>query len=71
MEPASVDAKLNEADVVVTVPVGPSVMVVSGGVLSTVTVILAVVVVRFDVSTARAAMVTEPSASVVEFQLML
>ena len=49
----------------------PAVIVVLGGVLSMVTVILAVVVVRFEVSVARAAIVAVPSASVTEFQLKL
>ncbi len=67
----SVAVKLKLADVLATVPVGPDVMVVFGAVLSTVTVMLGVVVARFDVSVARAAMVAEPSAMDVEFQLKL
>ena len=67
----SVAMKLKLADVLLTEPEGPEEMVVSGGVLSMVTVILAVVVVRFDVSVARAAIVALPSASAAEFQLRL
>lgn len=69
--PVGVEEKLKLAEVLDTVPVGPDMMEVSGDVLSTVTVILAVVVVRLDVSAARAAIVTEPSGTEVEFQLML
>ena len=60
--------KLKLADVEATVPVGPEVIVVFGGVLSTVTLIFAVVVALFEGSTARAATVTVPSAVEAEFQ---
>ena len=63
--------KLKLADVEPTVPVGPEVIVVFGGVLSIVTLIFAVVVALFEGSTARAATVTTPSAFDVEFQLTL
>ena len=42
--PVSFDVKLKLADVFATVPVGPDVIVVSGAVLSTVTLIFVVVV---------------------------
>lgn len=67
----SVAVKLKLADVVATVPVGPPVMVVSGGVLSTVTVLMAEVVALFDGSTTRAEMLAIPSVIVAEFQVML
>ena len=70
-EDTSVAVKLKLADVEVTVPVGPAVIVVSGGVLSTVTVLIVDVVALFDGSTARAEMLTVPSAIEAEFQLML
>jgi hypothetical protein len=68
---ASVAVKLKLAVEEFTVPVGPDVIVVSGGVLSTVTLILVVVVELFDGSTARAAIVAPPSAMEVEFQVRL
>jgi hypothetical protein len=67
----SVAVKVKLAVVELTVPVGPEVMAVSGGVLSTVTVMFAVVLELLDGSTARAATVTLPSGTVVEFQVML
>ena len=67
----SVAVKLKVAEVEATVPVGPEVIVVSGGVLSTVTFVLAVVAELLDGSTARAAMVVAPSATEVEVQVML
>lgn len=67
----SVAVKLKLAVVEPTVPVGPDVIVVSGGVLSTVTLILAVVDELFDGSTARAATVTLPSGIEAEFQARL
>lgn len=67
----SVAVKVKLAVDEATVPVGPEVIVVSGGVLSTVTVIFAVVVELFDGSTARAAIVTLPSRIEVEFQVRL
>lgn len=67
----SVAVNVKLAVVEVTVPVGPEVMVVSGGVLSTVTVMFAVVVELFDGSTARAAIVTLPSGTEAEFQVIL
>jgi len=67
----SVAAKLKVADVEATVPVGPDEIVVLGGVLSTVTLIFAVVVELFEGSTARAAIVTGPSAVDDEFQVTL
>ena len=67
----SVAVKVKLAVVEPAVPVGPEVIVVSGGVLSTVTVIFAVVVELFDGSTARAAIVTFPSGIEAEFQVRL
>ena len=67
----SVAVKLKLADVRGTVPVGPAVIIVSGAVLSTVTVLSADVVALFDGSTARAEMLTTPSAVEAEFQLIL
>jgi len=67
----SVAVKLKLAVDVFTVPVGPDVIVVLGGVLSTVTLMLTVVDELLEGSTARAAMVAEPSAMEAEFQVML
>ena len=67
----SVAVKLKVADVEATVPVGPDVIVVLGAVLSTAALVFAVRVVLFDGSTARAAMVTAPSAMEAEFQITL
>jgi len=64
----SVAVKLKLADVEATVPVGPELIVVFGGVLSTVTLVFAVVVALLEGSTARAATVTAPSAVEAEFQ---
>ena len=67
----SVAVKVKLAVVEFTVPVGPDVIVVLGGVLSTVIFVLAVVVELLDGSTARAATVAAPSAREVEFQVTL
>ena len=67
----SVDVKLKVALDELTVPVGPDVIVVSGAVLSTVTVLAADVVALFDGSKARAEMLAEPSAMEAEFQTKL
>ncbi len=68
--PVSLEAKVNVAELLVTVPVGPAVIVVLTG-LSTVTVRLAELVVLDPVSTARATMLCEPSATLLESQFML
>ena len=67
----SVAVKLKVAEVEVTVPVGPELIVVFGAVLSTVTLMFAVVVELFDGSTARAAIVAVPSAREAEFHVTL
>ena len=67
----SVAVKLKLAVVEATVPVGPELIIVSGGVLSTVTLIFVVVAALFDGSTARAATLANPSAMEAEFQTKL
>ena len=67
----SVAVKLKLAVVEATVPVGPEVIVVSGAVLSTVTVLAADVFALFEASTARAEILACPSAMEAEFQTKL
>ena len=67
----SVAVKLKLAVLIVTVPVGPAVMEVSGGVLSTVTVLTADVPALFEGSKARAVILDDPSAIEAEFQVRL
>lgn len=71
VEPVTVAVKLKLAEVVFTEPEGPAVIVVSTLVLFTVTVAPVDRVVLEALSTARATMVAEPSATLAEFQLML
>lgn len=68
---ASVAVKLKVADVEFVKGDGPEAMLVSGGVLSRLALIEAETAELLDVSTARAVMVTAPSARVAEFQLIL
>ena len=67
----SVAVKLKLAVLIVTVPVGPAVMEVSGGVLSTVTVLTADVPALFEGSKARTVILADPSAIEAEFQVRL
>jgi hypothetical protein len=71
VEPVIVAEKLKLAEVVLTEPEGPAVIVVSTLVLFTVTVTPVDVAVFEALSTARAVIVTDPSAVPAEFQLML
>ena len=69
--PASVAEKLKLTVLVMAKVAGPAVIVVSGGVLSTVTLTPADVARLFEVSTARAVIAAVPSAWVVVSQLRL
>ena len=71
VEPVIVAEKLKLAEVVLTEPEGPAVIVVSTLVLFTVTVTPVDVAVFEALSTARAVIVAAPSAVPAEFQLML
>ena len=71
VDPVIVAVKLKLVDVVFTEPEGPAVIVVSTVVLFTVTAAAVEVVVFEALSTARAVMEAEPSATLAEFQLML
>ena len=64
----SLAEKVNIAELLLTVPSGPELIVVSGAVLSTVTTRPAEEVAFKPISTARAVSVTEPSLTVVESQ---
>ena len=70
VEPVSLELNAKVAVSEVAVPDGPASIVVSGGVLSTVTVRLAEVVRLVEVSTATAVIVAGPSAWVAESQLV-
>jgi hypothetical protein len=69
--PASLDEKVKVAEVSLTVPDGPELIDVLGGVLSTVTTRLVERVGLKVLSTARAVRLTGPSLTVVEFQIQL
>ena len=68
---ASVAVKLKLAEVRFVKAEGLEVIVVSGAVLSMVALTPPEVAELFEVSTAEAVIVTEPSPRVVEFQVML
>ena len=69
--PDSFDEKVKVAEVLLTIPLGPELMTVSGAVLSTITVLPVEVVALDPRSTARAVIVTGPSTLEVEFQMTL
>ena len=71
VEPASLEENAKPAEPLLMDPCGPESMAVSGAVLSTVTVRPPEVVALDEVSTARAVIVTGPSAVVPESQLTL
>ena len=67
--PVSFAEKVNVAEVLLSVPEGPELMIVLGGVLSAVIVRPVEVVVLRPISVARAVMVTGPLLVVVESQI--
>ena len=70
MAVASVAIKLKVAETAFVVPDGPEVIVVSGGVLSTVALTAAEIAELLELSTARAEIATAPSVTEAEFQVM-
>ena len=70
-EPTSLAVKLKLAEVLFVEVAGPDVIVVTGGVLSIVTLTAEETVELFEVSTALAVIVARPSGMLAEFQLML